>query len=622
MSIGTYLHRLPWLRDWRHFFPFLLWWPRVSRQTCRADILAGFTGAVIALPQCVAFAVIAGMPPEYGLYTGMIPAIVAALFGSSWMLVSGPTTAASLLLFASLSGYAEPGSATYVELALTVTFMVGLIQLSMGLVRFGSLVNFISHSVVVGFTAGAALLIMISQVKHFLGLTYPRTVHILEIANNIRNHISESNPYAVGVGMLTLVTGLLVRRYMPRWPYMIVSMVAGTLGATAITSLVGSEVSRIATVGALPASLPPLSLPALSLAKVKMLAPVALALALFALTEATSIARSLADKVDQELDGNQEFIGQGLSNLIGCFFSGYVATGSFNRSGMNYEAGAQTPLAAVFAGLLLMPVVLFIAPLAAYLPYSCMAAILFLVAWRLIDPAHILKIVRTSVAESCIVFTTFFGTLFLEMSFAILLGIMVSLAIYLNRTSHPRVLVRVPDPRQEGRPFHTDPLLPQCPQLRIVRIDGSLYFGAVNHVRGILRNLEKNWPGQKHLLIVGSGINFIDMAGAELLVNLAKERHREGGGLYFYDMKEGICSHFRFLNYLLDIGTENVFLSKKEAIAEIVKILDQSICNGCSNRIFLECASLPGTARGGDGTASRGLTDTAAAAGTGLTEEA
>jgi SulP family sulfate permease len=188
--------------------------------------------------------------------------------------------------------------------------------------------------------------------------------------------------------------------------------------------------------------------------------------------------------------------------------------------------------------------------------------------------------------------STFLATLFLELQFAILLGIMISLAIYLNRTSHPHLMTRVPDPRVKSRSFVTDSRLVECPQLKIVRIDGSLYFGAVNHVQSTLRQLLEETPGQKNLLIVGSGINFIDMAGAELLSHLAKERQAAGGALYFYDMKEDICSHFKFLDYMLDIGLDNIFVSKKEAIAEIFPRLDAQICKSCKARIFLECATV------------------------------
>lgn len=575
--------------NYTRYFPFLGWWGQVTPQNAKADFIAGLTGAILALPQGVAFAVIAGMPPEYGLYTGMIPAIIAALFGSSWHLVSGPTTAASIVLFSSLSLSAAPGSPEYVELALTLTIMVGLIQVSMGMVRFGSLVNFISHSVVVGFTAGAAILIMASQLKHFFGLTYPRAAHFQDTIASFINHVPDINPYATCVAVVTLLCGIILRRYKPRWPYMLISMLLGTVAALLANWLVGAEKAMIATVGALPATLPPLSLPNLSLENIKLLAPTALAMTLFALTEAISIARSLADQSGQDLDGNQEFIGQGLSNIVGSFFSSYVATGSFNRSGLNYEAGAKTPLAACFAGTFLIPLVLFLAPLAKYLPNAAMAGILFLVAWRLIDPHHIAKIVRTSLTETVILGSTFLATLFLELQFAILLGILLSLAIYLNRTSHPKTLKRVPDPRLPSRSFVTDPLLPECPQLSIVRIDGSLYFGAVNHVRNNLREILKPKNHGTHLLIVGSGINFIDMAGAELLLQLVKQREEAGGKLYFYDMKEGICSHFKFLDYLLNLGVDNIFDSKHEAIHEIYRQLDRKICAGCKVNIFTEC---------------------------------
>jgi len=282
-----------------------------------------------------------------------------------------------------------------------------------------------------------------------------------------------------------------------------------------------------------------------------------------------------------------------LSNIVGSFFSGYVATGSFNRSGLNFQAGAKTPLAAVFAGGLLIVLVILVAPLAAYLPNAAMAGILFLVAWGLIDFRHIAKILRTSRVESVIMGTTFFATLFLELEFAILLGVILSLVMYLNRTSHPRILSRVPDPRHDERPFVTDPVLPECPQLKIVRIDGSLYFGAVNHVRERLQEMQCENPEQKHLLVVASGINFIDMAGAEFLAHLAREQEEAGGRLYLYDIKEGICTHFRLTGYLFDIGTDYIYDSKAEAIAGIFAKLDREICTRCSKRIFLECRTVP-----------------------------
>jgi SulP family sulfate permease len=576
-----------------YFVPFLAWRDRVSRQSLRADLLAGLTGAVVVLPQGVAFATIAGMPAQYGLYAGMVPAIVAALWGSSWYLVSGPTTAASLVLFSTLSSHAPPGTPEYVSLALTLTFMVGIIELAMGLARLGVLVNFISHSVVTGFTAGAALLIAGSQLKHFLGLEISHGAHLHETLYVVGINLGELNAYATAVGVATLVAGILLRRYLPRIPYMIVAMLVGIAVFGLLLLLGGADAAEVRTVGALPASLPPLSVPEFTLANLKILAPAALATTLFALTEAVSIGRSLAARGGQQLDGNQEFFGQGLSNLAGSFFSGYVATGSFNRSALNFQAGARTPLAAVFAGLLLAVVVLLVAPYAAYLPNAAMAGILILVAWGLIDFHHIRRILRSSRQETAILVTTFLATLFLELEFAIFLGVLLSLVLYLRRTSQPRVVERVPDPEDPNRAFSSNPTLPQCPQLNIVRIDGSLFFGAVNHVRVQLRAMEDLNPGQHHLLLVASGINFIDLEGADFLVEEAWRRRREGGDLYLYDVKEGVCEVFRPGGHLREIGEQNVFGSKTEAIAEIFERLDRERCLRCTQRIFRECRGLP-----------------------------
>ncbi len=589
----------PWLLM---LFPFLRWWRRVTPQNLRLDLMAGLTGAVVVLPQGVAFATIAGMPPEYGLYAGMVPAVIAALWGSSWHLVSGPTTAASIVVFSTLSVFAEPGSADYVRLALTLTFMVGILELAMGLARLGTLVNFISHSVVVGFTAGAAFLIAGNQVKNFFGLDIARGLGLHEVVGTLLLNLSHVNPFVTGVAVATLVLGLAVRYFFPKFPYMIAAMVGGSLIAYGLNQVLGVQTTGIRTVGALPAGLPPLSMPDFSLETIRQLAPAALAVTLFALTEAVSIARSLASRAHQHIDGNQEFIGQGLSNIGGAFFSGYVATGSFNRSGLNFQAGARTPLAAVAAGLLLVGVVVLVAPLAAYLPNAAMAAILFLVAWGLIDFHAVRNILRTSRSETAVLGVTFFGTLFLQLEFAIMAGVLLSLGLYLNRTSRPKLISRVPDPRTPGRDFVTDPSLPECPQVKIARLDGSLFFGAVNYVAETLHRLEETRPGQRHLVISATGINFIDVAGAEFLAQEATRRNAEGGGLYLIRLKPAVCEPLNRGGYVEEIGRANLFNGKTEAIATVVSRLDPQICRTCTARIFRECAAQPGA----DGVAESG----------------
>jgi SulP family sulfate permease len=574
---------------WSKLFPFLRWWPMVTRNTLKADLVAGLTGAVVVLPQGVAFAMIAGLPPVYGLYTAMVPAVIAGLFGSSRHLISGPTTAISIVVFAAISKYAEPGSAKFVQMALTLTFLAGVYQLALGVARMGSLVNFISHSVVVGFTAGAAVLIVTSQLKHFFGLAIPSGESFLHTWQELYKLIGQTNFYVLLVATLTLVCLLSLMRIRPAWPNMLIAMVAGGI----IAFLIGADVRHIQLVGKLPSHLPPLSLPDLHLASLKQLGSAALAVSMLALVEAVAIARSVASKSGQRIDGNQEFVGQGLANIIGSFFSSYASSGSFTRSGLNYTAGAVTPLSAVFAAVALAMIVVLVAPLAAYLPIPAMAAILLVVAWRLIDFHHIRTILRTSKRETTILLTTFFSTLFIELEFAIYVGVMLSLLIYLMRTSQPNVVTRVPDPATLNRHFVTDPKLPECPQLKIVRIDGSLYFGAVDHIQEQLHLLSQNYPNQKHLLLIGNGINFIDLAGAEMLATEARQRKANGGGLCLVKVKEDACNTLRKGGFRELIGPENIFLTKADAIQTVLRRLDFDVCARCDKRIFIECAQLP-----------------------------
>src|SRR5512135_822083 len=432
--------------------PFLRWWPSVNRSTARDDAMAGLTGALIVLPQGVAFATIAGLPPEYGLYAAMMPAIIGALFGSSWHLVSGPTTAISIAVFASVSPFAHPGSPEFISLVLTLTFMTGVFQLILGLARMGVLVNFISHTVVIGFTAGAAMLIAGSQIKNFFGLDIPRGTPFFEILSLFVHKINEINPYVTAVSAITLASGILVKRFFPRFPYMIAAMLVGCFSALALNAKYGVDLTHIKTVGALPAGLPPLSAPDFAFATLNQMLFPSLIITMLALTEAVSISRAIATKSGQHIDGNQEFVGQGLSNLAGSFFSGYPASGSFNRSGVNYAAGARTPLAAVFASLFLVVILLLVAPLAAYLPNAAMAGILFLVAWGLIDVHHISHIAHTSRAETVILIVTLVGTLF-NLEMGIFLGVFLSLVLFLYKSSKPEIVPVVPAPEEGAYQF-------------------------------------------------------------------------------------------------------------------------------------------------------------------------
>ncbi len=560
----------------------------VDRNTTRADLLAGITGALIVLPQGVAFATIAGMPPEYGLYAAMLPAIIAALFGSSWHLVSGPTTAISIAVFAAVSPMAEPGSPQFISMVLTLTFLTGLFQLILGLARMGVLVNFISHTVVIGFTAGAALLIGASQVKNFFGISIVRGAPFHVVIEQLVLQIGNINPYVTVIGVITLATGILAKRFIPKLPYMIVAMVVGSVVAYLVNLEIGAETTLIKTVGALPSHLPPFVIPDFSYATIhKVLFP-AVVVTMLALTEAVSISRAIAVKSEQRIDGNQEFIGQGLSNLVGCFFSSYASCGSFNRSGVNYTAGAQTPLATVYASIFLVLVLLLVAPLASYLPTAAMAGILFLVAWGLIDFHHIFSIIRTSRAETVTLFVTLIGTL-VDLEKGIFFGIMLSLSLYLYRVSRPSIEPSVPAKEEGAYHFIDAHGHKECPQFRIVRINGSIFFGAVDFVRSGLMQIDENNPRQKTVMIIASGINFVDVAGAEMLAQEARRRRKMGGGLYFYRCKESILRFLRKSDKLGDIGADGFFVAKSNWIEPVYSKLNPDVCRTCRARIFKEC---------------------------------
>ncbi|MCI5119195.1 MAG: sodium-independent anion transporter, partial [Candidatus Electrothrix sp. LOE1_4_5] len=292
-------------------FPFLRWFKLVTKDTIKDDFMAGLTGAVIVLPQGVAFATIAGLPPEYGLYTAMITPIIAALFGSSFHLISGPTTAISIVVFSSISHHAEVGSPEFISQALTLTFLAGIYQFAFGLARLGSLVNFVSHTVVIGFTAGAAILIATSQMKHITGIEIPKGESFLHTWVDLFQGIQDINIFLLAIGILTLIVSLASKKFFPKSPNLLIGMVVGSVFASLLNKFQISEPGAIKLVGEIPAHLPPLSSPDFSPTTLKMLAPEAFAVALLGLIEAVSISRAVATKSNQRINSNQEFIGQG-----------------------------------------------------------------------------------------------------------------------------------------------------------------------------------------------------------------------------------------------------------------------------------------------------------------------
>ena len=569
-------------------FPFILWFRLTTIETIKADFFAGLTGAIIVLPQSVAFATIAGMPPEYGLYAAMVVPIIAALFGSSFHLISGPTTAISIVVFAAVSKYAAPGSEEFVALALTLTFLAGVYQLVFGLAKFGLLVNFVSHNVVIGFTAGAALLIASSQIPYILGIHIPRGEGFINTWIDLYSGVGEFNIYLLIVGFGTLVSAIIIKLVRPKFPYLLIGMFVGGFLAFYLSNFTDS----IETVGVMPAYFPPLSSPNFSLNSLKSLAPEAFAIALLGLIEASSIGRSIATKSNQRINPSQEFIGQGTSNIVGSFFSGYASSGSFTRTGVNFESGARTPLSAILAALFLMVIVLLVGPLISYLPYAAMAGIILIVAYNLIDFQSIKKTFTYSKSESVIFTATFLSTLLFELEFAIYLGVLLSLMLFIAKTSAPEVhtLAFGSPPGEDIRKLQSirkTPLV-QCPQLKIIRIDMSIYFGSINHIQKQISQIVDN-QRIYHILIVASGVNFIDLAGIEGLLIEHRRLKALNGNLYLVDVKSSTYEFMEKVNFVNEIGRENFFESKEDAIHIVFDRLDRSKCEKCQALVFKEC---------------------------------
>jgi len=571
------------------------WLRRITPSSARADLVAGLTNAAIVLPQGVAFATIAGLPPEFGLYTAMVTAMVAALFGSSMVMVSGPTTAISALVFATLEGQAAPGSARYIELALLLTLMVGLFQIMAGLARLGGLVSFVSHSVIVAFTAAAAVLIAVSQLAGVLGVEVAGGGNVIERIHAVTGAADGVNPLAVLIAAATFVTVAASQALAPRLPGFLFALGVGAV----VAALTDAPDRGVAMLGAIPAALPGLSAPGFHWSDVALLAPGAAAVALVGLLEAISIGRTFALRRKEAFAPNQEMIGQGLSNTVGSFFSCYAGSGSFTRSGVNAEAGACTPLSAISASLFLAAILLAFGDYITTIPQPAMAGLIVYVAWRLIDRKEIGHILRTSRPETLILVLTLGAGLLIELDFAIYVGVIASFSVFIYESSHPSLRVSAPVISASGRrKFRNADLhhVPECPQLVSVRLDGPLYFGSVEHVEAEWKALRAKRPTQIHVIFYLKGVGKIDLSGADFLIHAIREVHAAGGTFRIVALFPPLLECLRRFHVLDELGAEFLHISKGDAVSAAVERLDHGVCAACRKRVFTECATLPGGA--------------------------
>ncbi len=560
-----------------------------DRNNLRPDLMAGLTLAIILLPQAIAFALVAELPPQMGLYTAIVGAVVAALWGSSNHVYTGPSNATSLLVLSVLLTIGDPGTPDFIIAAGLMAVMAGMFQLSMGLARLGMLVNFVSHSLIVGFTAGAGVLIAVNQLRHLLGLQFSSET-LIETIRNVITHLPEINwPTTVlGIGSIGLI--ILLRKFNPKLPGPFIAM---AVASTAVFVFDLVEVG-VAVIGQLPSALPPLTdLPLLDLNFISRLSTGALAVGAIGLVQTSAIGRSIATQTGQRLDSNQEFVGQGLANCAVGFFSGYPAAGSFASSAVNFRAGGRTRFSAIFSSVFVLVSLFFLGPLAAYLPRAALAGVLMVTAYGMVDRAEFARIWQGTRGDALIMLATFLGTLFLDIQFAVLLGILLSFAYYIMKTSVPHVFPVLPDASFK----HFVRLKPEqnpCPQLGIIRISGDLYFGAVNHVEEAITQQLTDNPEQRFLLLRMQGVNLCDFSGIHMLEAVRRSCQERGGDLYLMKVQPPVLVFMRSTGFYNQLGSDH-FLSEDQAIGYLFhKVLDPAICiYECQVRAFQECQNLP-----------------------------
>jgi SulP family sulfate permease len=559
----------------------------------RSDLMAGLTVGIVALPQTIAFAMIAELPPQYGLYAAIVTGIIGALWGSSHHLNTGPTNTISLLVLTTLLPIAAVGSDKYLLAAGLMAVMVGVFQIALGLIRMGVLVNFVSDSVIIGFTAGAGVLIIVNQLRHLLRLDIASHASLITTTQELAVHIPETHWLSLILGAGVCILIFVIKRFAPKLPGALIGMVI----ATVLVAGLNLDQAGIKVIGELPRSLPPLvNLPLFNLDLISQLSTGALAVGAISLVESVAISRSIASQSDQQLNSNQEFIGQGLANLVTGFFSGFAVSGSFTRSAINYEAGAKTSVSSIVSSIFILVVMLLIAPLAALLPRTALAGVLLVTAYGMIDREEIIRIWRGARSDAAIMVITFLSTLILHLHIAVLTGILISFAAYIMRTSVPRIIPVLPSENfshfiPEGR------TLP-CTQLGILDILGDLYFGASSHVEEAIRDHLESHPTQRYLLLRMFSVDHIDISGVHALESTVRFVRQRGGDVFMMRTQDPVVSLFKSTGFYDYLG-EDHFLDYGEAISYIFyQVLDPSICiYECDVRAFKECQNLPRPAK-------------------------
>lgn len=515
--------------------PALEWLQDYKRENLKGDLAAGLVVAIMLVPQGMAYAMLGGLPPVVGLYASTFPLIVYALFGSSHQLAVGPVAMMSLLVFAGVSSFAEPGSEKYVSLVLLLSLMVGVIQLCMGLLRAGFIVNFISHAVISGFTSAAAIIILLSQLHHLFGIKAAwgghSAIHLLE---KVIHGVGEIHPITLGIGLGSLLVLMIFKRKLPNFPAPIVVVVLSTLAV----SLFGLERHGVSIVGHVPKGLPPLSWPGWGLDSLRDLIPAALTIFFVGFMESISIAEMIAAKEKYKIESNQELIGLGLANMAGSFFSAYPVTGGFSRTAVNYQAGAKTGLASMVTAAIILLTLLFFTSLFHYLPHAVLAAIIIVAVAGLIDIKGVKHIFHLKRIDGYTMILTLMVTLIFGSEKGILIGVAFSLLVFIWRSSHPHTAeLGYLEKENVFRNLKRFPEAKTYPEALILRVDASLYFANMAFLEDFLRKRIVEKPEVKWIIMDLSGVNDIDAVAIDRLSEIMDNYRGQGIQFIWANMK-------------------------------------------------------------------------------------
>jgi len=549
------------------FFPFLQWLTNYKKTNFSKDLVAGLTVGIVLIPQGMAYAMIAGLPPVYGLYASIFPLLMYMFLGTSKNVGIGPVAMDSLLVAAGLGALAITGIENYIIMAIFLAFMVGAIQLVLGICRMGFLVNFLSKPVISGFTSAAALIIIFSQLKHLLGAPIERSNKFHQLILNAIEKITETNSMDFAIGFIGILLIVGLQKWNKKIPSILLVVVLGILAVY----FLDLETYGVKIVGAIPTGLPSFQIPNISIENALSIWPIALTLALVGYLETISIGKALEEKEGLEnIDANQELVALGASNMVGSFFQSYGATASFSRSAINFESGVKTNLAAIFAVILVVLTLLFLTPLFYYLPKAVLASIIMVSVFKLIDLGYPKNLWKNRKDELAVLAVTFFITLFIGIPQGILLGVLFSLLLMVYRTSNPHfaVIENVKGSEYYKNVKRFGDEVVSRDDLLIVRFDAQLYFGNADFFkRELFQEIESKGAALNGVILNAEAINYIDSSAAQMLKKVIQEIHNRD--LQFYIAGAiGPTRDIIFRSGIIEeLSKEHLFVKTKDAVA-------------------------------------------------------